>query len=253
MTKICKLCQQPKDNYDLTASGKTINWCKDCRTLSERALRAYTRLAPKPRSEWPSTFLDDVAQLQAMIAAGGTPYRRQKVEAMLRHCDWQPEPTDNIEVSAEAFLYLMDRVDELERLIHNRSKHGSSTTDEADARYRQFTDALNKLPGFLPPTDLAHYREALRRCYSEVQRRGYPLPATVRDLVVPLDVGGVAMPLELIRIYNSIILPALTSAKDAEEYPQLVAEIEDLTGGLNLYELDWLELPFTEEYLRGIF
>lgn len=246
----CKLCLTTKDDisaFDLSANGKPISWCKECRALCERALRVYTRCAPKPRDTWPDSFWADVHQIEQMCERGGTPFRRAKVEAMLRHCDWQaPKATDTPEVSAEAFMYLMDRVDELERLMATRTRLGMSNSDELDAQARRFTDAVNKLRvDGLTHEDLAYYREALRRMYVEVQGAGYLQPNTIRDLVAPLELASAAMPLELVRIYNSLILPALDRAKEVDEYPQLKEQVVDMLGA-NYYEVDWLDIPLGE-------
>ena len=252
----CKLCHtdKPTPEFDQGPNGKPISWCKACRALCERALRGYTRWAPRPRDTWPDSLLNDVSSIKHHVAAGGTPYRRQKVEVMLRHCDWQPESTESVEVSAEAFMYLMDRVEELERLIATRSHLGMGNADERDAQARRFTDAVNKLDiPQLTREDLASYRDALRRMYTEVVGDGYISPRTMRDLVAPLELCSAPMPLELVRIYNSLILPSLDRAKEAEEYPRLVDEALELLGGVNYYEVDWLDIPIGESVEEGIF
>lgn len=236
----CKLCQEdkPQDEFYRTGTGGRERVCKQCTSLINRTLRAYTKWAPRDRAEWPPLFIADVEQIAAYVEAGGQPPQKTKVTALLRHLSFTPPDDVKAEVSVEAFLYLMSRVAALEAALDARP------SDAAPKLHTQWADAMAKvvLPG-MSDEDLLAWKGAMSKLKAAISYGQVVSPTIIRDIVVPLEVDLIPWPDSCTAIYDTYIAPALTAASQDPSYASLVQELVDLTSR-NYYELKWPLIPY---------
>ncbi len=238
----CKLCLTDKSNDEFyrTGTGGYEKVCKQCVSLVNRSLRAYMKWAPRDRTEWPPNFLADVRLIASYVDQGGQPPQRVKVESMLRHLQFVlPEDSDPIEVSAEAFLFLMRRIEDLEaRLLGD-----AAPQQPIDKIHTRWADAMAKVTLPWSDDEVLAWKGAMSKLKAAITY-GYVIsPTIIRDIVVPLEADLIPWPDACGGIYSAYIRPALDAAMQCPSYSSMAQELVDLTSR-NYYELEWPLIPY---------